>query len=426
MSVFPGGVPASDAGRAAAARVHYGWWIVGAALAIEFFGIGFGVFALTAAYSYLIAAFGWSRTAVLASMTVVVTTVALLGPVTGALLDRYPVRRLFICGSVVQAAALVALSNVESLRGYYAASALLGLGLSGVTVLPNQVLVARWFRARLGLVNGIITAGTVLGGAAAPLLVTLLAERFGWRAAFRMLAVLVGTVPPLVVWGLVRERPADLGLVRYGGEEPETSAAADGGRGLAAAAREPTLWLLALTLFLGSWPCYAATKHVILYLRELQVAPVPAAATLSWMLLAASAGRLLFGALWDRFPPRAILLLDHACLAAGAMLLLGAHLPALRPLFVVVFGLGYGGLMPLVPLTVVAYFGRGTMGAVLGCFKLFYDGAAALAPLATAYLYDRLGGYTVAFALNAAFPCVSLAVLALAVGPPRRVSPPSP
>jgi MFS family permease len=280
--------------------------------------------------------------------------------------------------------------------------------------------VARWFRARLGLANGIVAAGTVLGGAVSPLLVTVLAESGGWRGAFRVLALLVGTLPPLVVWLVVRERPADMGVAPYGDD-----GLADGrgprraGAGLRAAVREPVLWLLALALFCGSWPCYAATKHVILYLRGLGVAPVPAAATLSWMLLAASGGRLLFGALWDVLPPRTVLLLDYTFLAAGALLLLGAEAPRVRVVYVVVFGLGYGGLMPLVPLTVVAYFGRRAMGAVLGCFKLFYDGAAALAPLATAYLYDRTGGYGFAFRVNAVLPCVALAVMALAVRPPR-------
>src|SRR6185295_18671649 len=99
-------------GAPRAGRIHYAWWIVVAALAIGFFGIGFGVFALTAAYPYLIAAFGWSRTEVVASMTFVVTSVALLGPATGAFLDRHPVRRLFLAGSAVQAVALLLLSTI--------------------------------------------------------------------------------------------------------------------------------------------------------------------------------------------------------------------------------------------------------------------------------------------------------------------------
>jgi MFS family permease len=403
-------------------RVHYAWWIVTASLVIEFFGLGFGIFALTASYPYLIQTFGWSRTATLASMTFVVSTVALCGPLVGAFLDRHSIRPLFVAGSLIQAMALVLLSRVQTLPQYYAASVLLGVGMSGVTVLPNQVLVSRWFRARLGLVNGIITAGTMLGGSASPVLLTRLAEQYGWRPAFLVMAVLVGTLPPLVSVLLVRDRPSDLGLAPYGGDGVEPVAQTAGALG--EAARQPTLWLLAVALFCGSWPCYAATKHIILYLRELGVEPLMAAGTLSWMLFASTVGRLVFGSLWDYVPARAILVADYVLLAAGSLLLLAAHLPAVRAVYVLVFGLAYGGLMPLVPLTVVAYFGRERMGAILGCFKLFYDGASATAPLLTAYLYDRLGSYTLAFELNAMLPCVALVVVAVLVRPPSRVDVP--
>ena len=400
--------------------MHYGWWILVAAVAIEFFGLGFGIFALTASYPYLIASFGWSRTAVVGSMTCVVTTVALLSPLTGQLLDRYPIRRLFVGGSIVQALALLALGRMTSLGEYYAACVLLGAGMSGVSVLPNQVLVARWFRARLGLVNGVITAGTVLGGAASPMLVTMLAESVGWQTGFTLLAVVVGTVPPLVVWWLVRERPADLGLGPYG-DEPGAPVLPPPPGALAAALRQPTLWGLAVAVFCASWPCYAATKHVILYLRGAGVEPLEAAATLSWMLLAASVGRLLFGVLWDYLPPRTVLLADYVLIVVGSVLVFTATAPVPRVLYIVVFGLGYGGLMPLVPLLVVAYFGRRAMGAILGCFKLSYDTAAGLAPLCTAYLFDRSGSYEGAFVLNAALPCLALVLLLLAVGAPRHL-----
>ena len=399
-------------------RVHYAWWIVTASLVIEFFGLGFGIFALTASYPYLIQTFGWSRTATLASMTFVVSTVALCGPVVGALLDRWSIRPLFVAGSMIQALALVLLSRIETLPQFYAASVLLGIGMSGVTVLPNQVLVSRWFHARLGLVNGMITAGTMLGGSASPVLLTWISERANWRAAFLVMAALAGTMPPLVTWLLVRDRPSDLGLAPYGGEALEPARPRLAGA-LGEAARSPTLWILAVALFCGSWPCYAATKHIILYLRELNVEPLAAAGTLSSMLLASTVGRLLFGTLWDYVPARAILIVDYVLLAAGSLLLLAASDPAVRSVYVVVFGLAYGGLMPLVPLTVVAYFGRARMGAILGCFKLFYDGASATAPLLTAYLYDRLGSYTVPFELNAVLPCLALVLVVLLVRAPE-------
>ena len=78
---------------------HYAWVVVGASLLVEFFGIGFGFFALIASYPYF-EALGWARTTVVFSSTVMITTIAILSPLTGAYMDRrssssssLPVRR---------------------------------------------------------------------------------------------------------------------------------------------------------------------------------------------------------------------------------------------------------------------------------------------------------------------------------------------
>ena len=62
--------------------------------------------------------------------------------------------------------------------------------MSGVTILPNQVLISRWFTSRLGLANGIVSSGTVLGGALSTMVVTLATEAWGRRGAFLLLAAL--------------------------------------------------------------------------------------------------------------------------------------------------------------------------------------------------------------------------------------------
>jgi hypothetical protein len=60
------------------------------------------------------------------------------------------------------------------------------------------------------------------------------------------------------------------------------------------------------------------------------------------------------------------------------------------------FGAGYGGLLPSIPILAVHYFGRAHLGAVLAAYKVVYDVAAAGAPLFAAALYDAYGSYTIA------------------------------
>jgi MFS family permease len=104
-------------------------------------------------------------------------------------------------------------------------------------------------------------------------------------------------------------------------------------------------------------------------------------------------------------------LLHLACIALGypLILLVPAHPELLVPCLLVV-GIGYGGLLPSIPILVVHYFGRRHLGTILGVYKIPYDIAAATAPLFTAALYDRYGGYAVPERWNSVFALVGLAI----------------
>ena len=82
-------------------------------------------------------------------------------------------------------------------------------------------------------------------------------------------------------------------------------------------------------------------------------------------------------------------------IAVGYPLLLlvpGNHEWLVPALFV--FGLGYGGMLPAIPILSLHYFGRRDLGKVLGAMKIVYDVSAAGAPLFTAWLKEVLDGGT--------------------------------
>src|SRR6185436_15287715 len=136
-------------------------------------------------YPYIIDSFpNWSRTTVFAPTTIIIGIVGAMSPLTGIIVDRYPIRLLFCIGICIQTVALFLFSRVQTPFDYFATSALLGVGMSTVTILPNQVLVSRWFHQRVGLVNGIVLAATALGAAIAPALITRIIEASDWRTAF--------------------------------------------------------------------------------------------------------------------------------------------------------------------------------------------------------------------------------------------------
>jgi MFS family permease len=404
-------------------RIYYGWYVLAASVVIELFGLGFGIFAITTVYPYIVDAFpDWSRSLVFLPTTIIILIVGCMSPAIGYLIDRTSIRLLFVVGLAVQGSALWTFSRVHTPAQYLAASALLGVGMSGVTILPNQVLVSRWFQARLGLVNGIVLGATALGAAMAPALITRIIVASDWRTAFVIVAALA-TLPPLAaVLTAVRDRPEDLGLQAYGaGEARARSAAAPTGYTLRQAVRQPTFWIFAAVIFLGGMPCYSHNKHILVFLKELGFDPISAADQKSFYFFVSACGRFVFGWLADRTDKRNLLAVQVLLIAAGFPLffLVPTHRAILMPALFLL-GAGYGGLLPSVPILAVHYFGRAHLGTILGAYKVAYDLAAAGAPAFTAALYDRYGSYTVPQIWLTVFAWAALLLVVL--GLPHRLT----
>jgi MFS family permease len=400
--------------------IYYGWYILAASVVIELFGLGFGIFAITTVYPYVIDTFpDWSRTLVFSPTSIIILTVGALGPLTGWLIDRYPIRRLFVAGICLQAGALYLFSRVETPTEYLVVSGLLGLGMSGVTILPNQVLVSRWFHSRVGLVNGIILAATALGAAIAPALITRIIEASDWRLAFRWMAVAAFLPPMLVVLTIIRDRPESIGLQPYGKKEDRSDAST--GFTLSEALRTRAFWVFALVIFFGGMPCYSHNKHILVFLNELGFSRVEAADHKSFLFFVSACGRVVFGWLADSVDKRRLMIAVMALIAFGYPLLL--FVPAHRELLIpslLLFGAGYGGLLPSIPILSVHYYGRAHLGLVLGAYKIVYDLAAAGAPVFTAWLYDLYGGYDVPQRWLSAFAWFGLLLVVAAL--PRQLT----
>src|SRR5437773_4302854 len=104
------------------------------------------------------------------------------------------------------------MGSVNTLWQYYMLcfTEVVGYVLAGP--IPNQVLIANWFRAMRGRAMGYAYLGLGLGGTVSPLLVHRLIETFGWRRAFEVIGTLiVATLVPIGVW-VTRSSPGDLGL----------------------------------------------------------------------------------------------------------------------------------------------------------------------------------------------------------------------
>ena len=107
---------------------------------------------------------------------------AAVAPLLGRVLDRFPVRRVFLTCTILLGLSLVTLAFSRStmLSGVVLA-VLLPLGDLGAGSLTMSALIARWFTVQRGRAMAIASIGMALGNVTITPVVGLLIQGEGWR-----------------------------------------------------------------------------------------------------------------------------------------------------------------------------------------------------------------------------------------------------
>jgi MFS family permease len=137
--------------------------------------------------------------------------------------------------------------------------------------------------------------------------------------------------------------------------------------------------------------------------------------------IAGLGGRLLFGLLGDRFGARRIVVLGLMVQALGAGAYYFTRSAGEFYAVAILFGLAYGGVMPLYAVIAREYFPMRIMGTVFGAAAMISSLGMALGPAVGGWLFDTFGGY--GFLYVASFG-MGLAAVAVALAFPAR--PPQP
>jgi MFS family permease len=189
---------------------------------------------------------------------------------------------------------------------------------------------------------------------------------------------------------LVRRPPAAAGTANA-----VLADAGTGGRLLTAgqAMRTSQFAAIALTHF----ACCAAHSgpifHMVTYATVCGLGPLVAVSVFSVAGLAGLGGRIGLGLVADRVGAKPTLIagLTVQALAVGAYLLVGTlwEFYALA----VIFGMAYGGVMPLYAVLVRDTFGPHTMGTTFGAVTMVASLGMALGPWAGGFVFDTFGNY---------------------------------
>jgi MFS family permease len=408
--VFPiavSGAPAKRAShdkihRPVASAAHYperasalaAWPVLLASFTILMVAFSFGLFSLPIFYPPLTRQFGWTRAQAAGGGSIVLLLIGILGPVIGKLADRFTPKAVSLGGMCLGAGSLLLLSTSGTLAEFYGYCVLLGVGTSAVSLVPTSMLIAPWFSHRRGLAVGVINAGVGVGGFLAPRLTAYLIRTSGVPQAFLTLAACLA-VPFLLTLLLARRAgaPAPANLVHGpAGEAPSTVPAA----GLV---RTRRFWMIGASLFFSAHTLTGIQQHLALYLTDQSVSAADAALALSALLGASAIGKILGGAIADKYDTRASLLVSIVILVMAIAALLAAD-PRSAAVYGIaaVFGLGYGGVFNAPPLIAFEYFGTRRVGTILGLFIMFFGLGTSSGGLVAGYIFDSTGRYANSFA----------------------------
>lgn len=414
-----------------ASRLHYAW-----VMFIVTFLVLLGASGFRSAPGVLIVplqdAFGWDRATISLAVSINLLLFGFMGPFAAALMERFGIRVVVTAAlaSIATGAALT-LVMTEPWHLYLSWGVLVGLGAGCMATVLAATVAVRWFSARRGLVTGALTAASATGQLAFLPLIGWLADRYGWQAVSITVALMCAAVIPLVVI-FMRNRPADLGLQRYGATDddvppgPRKNPIGAAYTSLKVASRSGDFWILAATFFV----CGATTNgligtHLIPAGHDHGMSTVAAANLLAIIGIFDIIGTIGSGWLTDRFDPRKLLFVYYGLRGLsllGLTYVLGSVNFGLIA-FIVFYGLDWVATVPPTIALCTQAFGMTQGPLVYGwVFTAHQVGAASIAFLA-GYTRTVTGDYGLAFNIAGAMAILA-ALLILQLNPGDRATTP--
>jgi len=399
--------------RARNRTAFYGWRIVAAGFLVNAFGVGTFFYGFSTFFNPLMTEFGWSRTLLSGVFSLSRLEGGIEGPIAGWLTDRFGARKILLFGVMATGVGFILLQTVGSPLGLYVIFGFTALGFNIGYVHATSAAVAKWFIRKRSLAFSILMTGNGVGGAVFVPVIAWLIVQYDWRVA--AIAIGVATLAiPLPLSRIVRSTPEEMNLrpdgepARAGRRSPDS----DGNPGevptdyadpedVSLTVREAigsrAFWVYVAAMTMRACILSAIVVHQIPHLTDIGIPYQTASNVLGLMVLMSVPGRFVFGWLGDRFEKRKLLFLLCALQGLGVFIFINATTLPLLYLFVVVYGLGYGGVIPLAFALRADLFGRRHYATIAGITTSFAMVGNVVAPVLAGYLYDSTQSYSVAF-----------------------------
>jgi MFS family permease len=390
--------------------MFYGWKMVAAAAGIQFIQAMMLHQAFGAYLAVLIEEKGWSKTSVSGASALQSMEAAIIGPILGWFIDRFGSQGLIKVGVVLFGLGFICLSQIDTLGGLYGAVVVIAIGSSMCGYFPLNCAIIQWFEKKRARAISMVGLGLAVGGIFVPVVAWGM-QQFGWRTTALgcgMLAILVG-YPVAMIF---RRRPEDHGEVVDGhAHAAATAAQADAGQAdqdpgheftAREALRTSSFWLVSAGHGLALLVVSAVNTHAINHMRiSLAYTVAQASFFITLMTLAQVAGVLTGSVIGDRINKTRVSALCMLMHASGLLLLTYATDSLWLVGFALLHGFAWGLRGPFMQAIRADYFGRRSIGMILGLSAVIAAIGQVMGPLLAGILGDITGDYLMGFTVLA-------------------------
>lgn len=416
----------SDSPRVFSSQFRKRWGLVAACSALMAMTSGVW-YTASIFFVALIKEFGWDYASTASIFSFFTLLFGVSGILVGHLVDRFGPRRVILAGGLLLPLAMTGSASANAVWHLYITHSILSsLGLAATSYVPVSLVLTRRYREQRGLAFGIASAGVGFGILVLVPLAQMLINLWGWRAAYRALAVIASLVVLPVGFFALSER-----RIAPPPEEGQQSAASPAfAQGeahyhnwtLASALRSREFWLVAATYVFLNGPTQLVLTHHVAYLVEVGQSKMLVAGIVGLVGLFSIPGKIGWGFLSDRLWLELIYLAGSACVVGAILTLLGiGPSSSVWSLYgyAILIAFGYAVSASMNPILSGRFFMGRQFGVVLGTLNTFYHGAAAAGIWLAGYAHDLTGSYRLP--LLASIASAGLAAGCIWLAAPRRI-----
>ena len=366
-------------------QAAYPWLIVAAGALISCVAFG-AILALPVLLTSISADTGWSRVGISLGVTLNFLAMGITSIGWGYLSDRIGPRPVLVTGVVLLSVGLALSSRAASLLEFQLEYGLVIGVAAGCFMAPLMSTVTLWFEQRRALAVSLVSAGVGIAPMTVSPTVSWLVVEYGWRDTQFVLGLACLILLP-AAW-LVRRPPSQAAeqIVEISGSEFRTMTIN--------AFRSKAFALLALTSLCSCGTHSGPIFHTVSFAIGCGL-PITTAVTIySVEGFAGLVGRIVFGLAADRY---GILKIFVAGLLLQAFAAGTYSITSQLGMFYAVafmFGMAYGGVMPLFVSLARSYFPPQIMGTMLGTLSFASSIGMASGPAIGGWIYDNYHAYT--------------------------------